>query len=147
MPANLITEIDGLDSFISSRSFEKMKMRLPLIVHARMARVGCRAVEDCRHPHLTNPKDAWCERTDAVDVVESVDYPAPGFHGSDNHRLGPGLTLRVWVVLMKRLGYTNCGARRRLGWRVHHANKWVCRRAPEFSAFTHIFLGAVTAST
>jgi len=98
-----ITEIDGLDiHFIHVRS--KHKGALPLIVtHGWPGSV----VEQMKIiDPLTNPTAHGGSASDAFDVVVPS-MPGYGFSGKPTTTgWGPEHIARAWVVLMKRLGYT-----------------------------------------
>jgi len=98
-----ITEIDGLDiHFIHVRS--KHKDALPLIVtHGWPGSV----VEQMKIiDPLTNPTAHGGSASDAFDVVVPS-MPGYGFSGKPTTTgWGPEHIARAWVVLMKRLGYT-----------------------------------------
>src|SRR6266478_6443960 len=86
-----------------------------------MARVGCRAVEDCRSAHQSH--GAWCERIGRFRFSDSVDPRLRVFRQADHHRLGPGPHCACmgrayeapWI-------HEICGARRRLGCSHHRTN-------------------------
>jgi pimeloyl-ACP methyl ester carboxylesterase len=98
-----ITEIDGLDiHFIHVRS--KHENALPLIVtHGWPGSV----VEQLKIVDpLTNPTAHGGSASDAFDVV-IPSIPGYGFSGKPTTTgWGPDRIARAWVVLMKRLGYT-----------------------------------------
>ena len=100
---NFITEIDGLDiHFIHVRS--KHKNALPLIVtHGWPGSIieQLKIVEP-----LTNPTAHDASASDAFDVV-IPSMPGYGFSGKPTTTgWDPAQIARAWVVLMKRLGYT-----------------------------------------
>src|SRR5271165_7186018 len=100
---NFITEIDGLDiHFIHARS--KHEHALPLIVtHGWPGSVieQLKIVEP-----LTNPTAHGGSASDAFHLV-IPSMPGYGFSGKPTTPgWGPERTARAWVVLMKRLGYT-----------------------------------------
>jgi len=99
-----ITEIDGLDiHFIHVRS--KHENALPLIVtHGWPGSV----VEQLKIVDpLTNPTAHGASASDAFHVV-IPSIPGYGFSGKPTTTgWGPDRIARAWVVLMKRLGYTN----------------------------------------
>ena len=83
---HFITEIDGLDiHFIHVRS--KHEDALPLIVYARMARIGHRAAEDHRSTHQSD--GAWRERVGRVPPGDPVDARLRVLRQADRDRLGP----------------------------------------------------------
>jgi hypothetical protein len=69
-----------------------------------MARLGCRTAKD--HDPLTNPTAHGASASDAFDVV-IPSMPGYGFSGRPTTTGwdAPHIA-RAWVVLMKRLGYT-----------------------------------------
>src|SRR5206468_8171872 len=100
---NFVTEIDGLDMhFIHVRS--KHEHALPLIVtHGWPGSV----IEQLKIiDPLTNPTAHGASASDAFDLV-IPSLPGHGFSGKPTE-LGwdPIRIARAWVVLMKRLGYT-----------------------------------------
>src|SRR5580698_5570182 len=100
---NFITEIDGLDvHFIHVRS--KHENALPLIVtHGWPGSITeqLKIVDP-----LTNPTAHGASASDAFHVV-IPSMPGYGFSGKPaTTGWGPDRTARAWVVLMKRLGYT-----------------------------------------
>src|SRR3981189_3500616 len=100
---NFITEIDGLDiHFIHVRS--KHENALPLIVtHGWPGSI----IEQMKIiDPLTNPTAHGASASDAFDLV-IPSLPGHGFSGKPTE-LGwdPIRIARAWVVLMKRLGYT-----------------------------------------
>ena len=98
-----ITEIDGLDiHFIHVRS--KHENALPLIVtHGWPGSI----VEQLKIiDPLTNPTAHGASTSDAFDVVVPS-LPGYGYSGKPTTTgWGPDRIARAWVVLMKRLGYT-----------------------------------------
>jgi pimeloyl-ACP methyl ester carboxylesterase len=98
-----ITEIDGLDiHFIHVRS--KHENALPLIVtHGWPGSI----VEQLKIiDPLTNPTAHGASASDAFDVVVPS-MPGYGYSGKPTTTgWGPDRIARAWVVLMKRLGYT-----------------------------------------
>jgi pimeloyl-ACP methyl ester carboxylesterase len=98
-----ITEIDGLDiHFIHVRS--KHENALPLIVtHGWPGSI----VEQLKIiDPLTNPTAHGASASDAFDVVVPS-LPGYGYSGKPTTTgWGPDRIARAWVVLMKRLGYT-----------------------------------------
>ncbi|HLX36477.1 MAG TPA: epoxide hydrolase [Candidatus Binataceae bacterium] len=101
---NFISEIDGLDiHFIHVRS--KHKNALPLIVtHGWPGSV----IEQLKIVDpLTNPTAHGASESDAFDVV-IPSMPGYGFSGKPTAAgWNPARIARAWVVLMKRLGYSN----------------------------------------
>jgi pimeloyl-ACP methyl ester carboxylesterase len=101
---NFITEIDGLDiHFIHVRS--KHKNALPLIVtHGWPGSI----IEQLKIVDpLTNPTAFGASAADAFDLV-IPSMPGYGFSAKPTTPgWGPARIARAWVVLMKRLGYTN----------------------------------------
>jgi len=69
-----------------------------------MARVGCRAVEDCRSAHQSH--GTWCERIGRFRFSDSVDSRLRFSGKPTTTGWDPAHIARAWVVLMKRLGYT-----------------------------------------
>jgi len=102
-----ITEIDGLDiHFIHVRS--KHENALPLIVtHGWPGSV----IEQLKIiDPLTNPAAHGASASDAFHLV-IPSLPGYGFSGKPTTTgWGPDRTARAWVVLMKRLGYTQFAA-------------------------------------
>ena len=100
---NFITTIDGLDiHFIHARS--KEKSALPIIItHGWPGSI----VEQLKLiDPLTNPTAHGGRAEDAFDVV-IPDMPGYGYSGKPTETgWGPDRIARAWVVLMKRLGYT-----------------------------------------
>ena len=112
-----ITEIDGLDiHFIHVRS--KHENALPLIVtHGWPGSV----IEQLKIiDPLTNPTAHGGSAADAFHLV-IPSMPGYGFSGKPTATgWDPARIARAWIVLMKRLGYTQiCGAGRRLGFARH----------------------------
>src|SRR5216684_4300654 len=104
---NFITEIDGLDiHFIHARS--RHENALPLIVtHGWPGSVieQLKIVEP-----LTNPTAYGASASDAFHLV-IPSMPGYGFSGKPTTTgWGPERIARAWVVLMKRLGYTQFAA-------------------------------------
>ncbi len=101
---HFITEIDGLDiHFIHVRS--KHENALPLIVtHGWPGSV----VEQLKIVDpLTNPTEYEASAADAFDLV-IPSMPGYGFSGKPSASgWDPVRIARAWIVLMKRLGYTN----------------------------------------
>ena len=115
-----ITEIDGVDiHFIHVRS--KHDNALPLIVtHGWPGSI----IEQLKIVDpLTNPTAHGASASDAFDVV-IPSLPGYGFSGKPTTTgWDPTRVARAWIVLMKRLGYTQiCGAGRRLGQCDHRAD-------------------------
>jgi len=102
-PPNFMTEIDGLDiHFIHVRS--NHKTALPLIVtHGWPGSI----IEQLKIiDPLTNPTAHGASAADAFDLV-IPSMPGYGFSGKPTTRgWDPAHIARAWVVLMKRLGYT-----------------------------------------
>src|SRR6516225_5093395 len=100
---NFITEIDGLDiHFIHVRS--KHENALPLIVtHGWPGSI----IEQLKIiDPLTNPTAHDASASDAFHVV-IPSLPGYGFSArSTTTGWGPDRTARAWILLMKRLGYT-----------------------------------------
>ena len=100
---NFMTEIDGLDiHFIHVRS--NHKNALPLIVtHGWPGSI----IEQLKIVDpLTNPTAHGASAADAFDLV-IPSMPGYGFSGKPTTRgWDPAHIARAWVVLMKRLGYT-----------------------------------------
>ncbi len=100
---NFMTEIDGLDiHFIHVRS--NHKTALPLIVtHGWPGSI----IEQLKIiDPLTNPTAHGASAADAFDLV-IPSMPGYGFSGKPTARgWDPAHIARAWVVLMKRLGYT-----------------------------------------
>jgi pimeloyl-ACP methyl ester carboxylesterase len=100
---NFITEIDGLDiHFIHVRS--KHKGALPMIVtHGWPGSV----IEQMKIiDPLTNPTEYGGSASDAFDLV-IPSMPGYGFSGKPTTTgWDPAHIARAWIVLMKRLGYT-----------------------------------------
>ena len=100
---NFMTEIDGLDiHFIHVRS--NHKNALPLIVtHGWPGSI----IEQLKIiDPLTNPTAHGASAADAFDLV-IPSMPGYGFSGKPTTRgWDPAHIARAWVVLMKRLGYT-----------------------------------------
>ena len=100
---NFMTEIDGLDiHFIHVRS--NHKTALPLIVtHGWPGSI----IEQLKIVDpLTNPTAHGASAADAFDLV-IPSMPGYGFSGKPTTRgWDPAHIARAWVVLMKRLGYT-----------------------------------------
>ncbi len=100
---NFITEIGGLDiHFIHVRS--KHKNALPLIInHGWPGSI----IEQLKIVDpLTNPTAHGASAADAFDLV-IPSMPGYGFSGKPTTSgWSPARIARVWVVLMKRLGYT-----------------------------------------
>ena len=112
-----MTEIDGLDiHFIHVRS--KHENALPLIVtHGWPGSV----IEQLKIiDPLTNPTAYGASTSDAFHLV-IPSLPGFGFSGKPTTTgWGPERTARAWVVLMKRLGYTQFVAQGGdLGARLH----------------------------
>ncbi len=83
---HFITEIDGLDiHFIHVRS--KHEDALPLLVVARMARIGHRAAEDHRSAHQSD--GTWRQRSGRFPRGDPVDAGLRVLRQADRRRLGP----------------------------------------------------------
>ena len=107
-----ITEIDGLDiHFIHVRS--KHENALPLIVtHGWPGSI----IEQMKIiDPLTNPTAHGGNASDAFDVV-IPSMPGYGFSGKPTTTgWDPAHIARAWIVLMKRLGYTNSWRKAAIG--------------------------------
>ena len=127
-----ITEIDGLDiHFIHVRS--KHEDALPLIVtHGWPGSV----IEQLKIiDPLTNPTAHGGSASDAFHVV-IPSMPGYGFSGKPTTTgWDPARIARAWVVLMKRLGYTQFVAQGG-DWGAIVTERWACRRRRSCSAST-----------
>ena len=134
---HFITEIDGLDiHFIHVRS--KHENALPLIVtHGWPGSI----IEQLKIiDPLTNPTAHGGERVGRLPSRDSVDAWLRVLGQADRDRAGTPIRIaRAWVVLMKRLGYTEYVAQGG-DWGALIVDRWVYRRLRDCSASTPTWL-------